>query len=354
MRWKAFASQDFLQDEKNTGGQRIVMTPMEAQECIKWACTLRSPEWVACNLFMVPPAVNPNPWGKKGKGGGLSFAPEDEDDWSDEEYTAVPQFEEVEQWRVVYKDKVMVRAEPSVTGLIIYSFPPGTVVKVSHRKGDWVRLHSSEGFEAKAPEAWMLADGTAKGVGVLLEKIGSEMLALTAEATRTNPFSVGRRIKTHGLVNNADLNEVKGTLLEEVRNNVWKVRLDQDLGEHLLKEANMKTLVGGMVSNSEKAGQSKAIDAEVHPFCIAGTFNDWVPQDMRWDVVLGCFAHEVELDKDDIGKFGISQGIATGVRWKTRPVKQWTIGRKGGRYQIRLYVKDDRCSPSKIEWAELK
>mmetsp|Transcript_51738 Transcript_51738/g.97031 ORF Transcript_51738/g.97031 Transcript_51738/m.97031 type:complete len:352 (+) Transcript_51738:93-1148(+) len=174
------------------------------------------------------------------------------------------------------------------------------------------------------------------------------------EASRTNPLSVGRRIKTHGLVNNADLNEVKGTLLEEVRNNVWKVRFDQDLGEHLLKEANMKTLVGGMVSNSEKAGQSKAIDAEVHPFCIAGTFNDWVPQDMRWDVVLGCFAHEVELDKDDIGKFGISQGIATGVRWKTRPVKQWTIGRKGGRYQIRLYVKDDRCSPSKIEWAELK
>lgn len=87
--------------------------------------------------------------------------------------------QEIEKWCVVFKDKVVVRSEPSLTGQILGARQPGDFVKVSYSKGEWVRLHSSEGFDGKA--AWMLADGSAKGLGILMERIGTFELA--AEAT---------------------------------------------------------------------------------------------------------------------------------------------------------------------------
>jgi len=86
--------------------------------------------------------------------------------------------QEIETWKVVFKDKVVVRSEPSLTGSMLSTRLPGDVVKVSYRKGDWVRLHSSEVLEPKA--AWMLVDGSARGLGMLLKPIGTKELEAEA------------------------------------------------------------------------------------------------------------------------------------------------------------------------------
>jgi len=77
-------------------------------------------------------------------------------------------YDEVDEvWRVVFNQKVVVRAEPSTQGRILDSRKPGDRVRVCRRKGEWVQLHPSEGFGAMP--AWLLTDGAAKGLGRLLE-----------------------------------------------------------------------------------------------------------------------------------------------------------------------------------------
>jgi len=71
-----------------------------------------------------------------------------------------------ETWRVVFDQKVVVRAEPTLTGRILASRKPGDSVRVCRRKGEWVQLHPAEGFGSLP--AWLLTDGAAKGLGKLL------------------------------------------------------------------------------------------------------------------------------------------------------------------------------------------
>jgi hypothetical protein len=94
MRLKAFGSQDFLALIDNTDD--VLMTPREAQECLRYLVTGVAPEWVGAwkntkewndaNLIgWTPLRPGQNPWGGKGKGGGLSFA-------MSEETVATPSF----------------------------------------------------------------------------------------------------------------------------------------------------------------------------------------------------------------------------------------------------------------------
>ena len=61
---------------------------------------------------------------------------------------------------------VAVCSEPELTG-VLDARMPGDEVLVAYRDGDWVRLHSDEGFGDDP--AWMLVDGTARGLGIMLE-----------------------------------------------------------------------------------------------------------------------------------------------------------------------------------------
>merc|ERR1719199_1606666 len=49
----------------------------------------------------------------------------------------------------------------------------------------------------------------------------------------------GRRVRVHGLKVHPEMNDVKGTLVEEVQPHTWHVRLDDDFGDKLLKVENM-------------------------------------------------------------------------------------------------------------------
>lgn len=72
----------------------------------------------------------------------------------------------VEKWRVTARDMVAVCSQPSLSG-VLDARMPGDEVRVASREGDWVRLHRDEGFGEQA--AYMLVDGTSKGLGILME-----------------------------------------------------------------------------------------------------------------------------------------------------------------------------------------
>jgi|Transcript_87518 hypothetical protein len=54
----------------------------------------------------------------------------------------------------------------------------------------------------------------------------------------------GRRVRLHGLSKSPEMNGKKGTLLEELEDGTWIVRLDGTLGDKKLKLHNMMTLSG--------------------------------------------------------------------------------------------------------------
>jgi|Transcript_59195 hypothetical protein len=163
----------------------------------------------------------------------------------------------------------------------------------------------------------------------------------------------GRRVRLHGLVTNAELNEVKGTLVEEVVPGTWHVRLDGDI-DRLLKVANMKTLAGvpldEILEKEDSPPSSKASDAisasgpESFAYSLAGTWTDWIPQDMRWDATQQCFSLDVRLRSS--GGFSISRGKAD-KKWKSQK-QDWVIPYEG-EYQIRLFVSSSG-NLKKVDW----
>jgi len=255
MRWKAFASQDFLLTADNS--DEILMTPAHAQEVLKYVVGGLAPEWIVVNKFdkanmelMLAPTFRYNPLdAAKGKGGGLSF------------------------------------------------------------------------------------DGSVQE--------GEDVAGRQAEKSSGSPLYPGRRIKVHSLTQLQNLNESKGTLLEEEQQGLWRVKLDDVQEEKLLRTKNIKTLTGEVIE--------KAAPPAVESYCLAGTWSSWMPQDMEWDQQQECLTCEVELDPLDDGVFAVNRGKAMGKAWKSRPKQVWTIGKSGGRFQIRLFLKDGRTI-KKVDW----
>jgi len=299
MRLKAFGSQDMLAMVDNTAD--VLMTPMEAKECLTQIVNGFSPEWVGAwkntkeynDHFMLgwrPIAAGKHPWGK-GKGGGLSFAES--------------------------------HVEPS--------YP-------SNEKTDQQQASQP----SKQSGSWLFP---------------------------------GRRVRTHGLVLNAELNDMKGTLVEEAEPGVWHVLLEGH-GEKLLKAHNLVTLSGAPVLESEEKRVVETpsvlkpsldvkpwIPKKVSPpsisisrdqatsppelICIAGTWDDWMPQDMEWNAVQSCYTCKVQLPGTSDAKFGVNRGKAGTKKWAVRP-KQWNMGNVVGFYQINVFMKNRQVD--KVEW----
>mmetsp|Transcript_127158 Transcript_127158/g.220462 ORF Transcript_127158/g.220462 Transcript_127158/m.220462 type:complete len:600 (-) Transcript_127158:168-1967(-) len=245
MRWKAFASQDFLAKDENMAAMLIDYT--EAMKGVGYILRGFAPEWVSVALFDVATTAfikskevirSPDPWGfAKGKGGGLSF---DKDDSNPEVY-----------------DK------------------------------------SSQEVVDEVP--WL---------------------------------SPGRRVEIRGLMKSPEMNGMKCTLIEEVDDEKWQVRLDGDLGDKIIKITNMKRYSDKPVTTEDHSTQD---------FSLAGTWCDWIPQDMVWDSEAKCHMLETEIEKCPAG-FDIARAKAGPTAWKKR-IPQWQI-RQPGKYQIKLFCKD--------------
>mmetsp|Transcript_141338 Transcript_141338/g.260468 ORF Transcript_141338/g.260468 Transcript_141338/m.260468 type:complete len:603 (-) Transcript_141338:120-1928(-) len=250
MRWKAFASQDFLAKDENFAAMLIYYN--EAQTGLGYILRGFAPEWVSVALFDPQTLAfikskevvrHPDPWGfAKGKGlgrgGGLSFDNED-------------------------------------SSLDVYE-------------------KNSQQVES---DEWLIP---------------------------------GRRVEICGLLKSPDLNGMKCTLVEEVDDEKWQVRLDGDLGDKLIKVANMKSF------------HNKPITAEDHStkeFSLAGTFTEWMPMDMHWDSEAKCHMLEFNIDKLKCpAGFDIAKGKAAPIAWKKRTA-QWKIT-EPGKYQVKSFCKD--------------
>jgi len=277
MRWKAFASADFLLAADNSDD--IMLNPFEAQMVLACMFSGQSPEWVTCT-----PRV------------------------------------------------------PDERGYMQYM-----VAKA-------METHGAEGLD-RHPDCWGWRKG--KGGGLTLGEssvpaaaapVFNGKLASVAEDV-ANDFKLfkGRRVRIVGLVGKAELNGTKGTLVEEAGLGKWQVRLDGDNENKLLKVSNMEsTDTDGHALALKDGGASGE-------FCLAGAWNDWVPQDMSWDDSRECFTLEVEVTKGKTG-FSIGRGKA-GKRWKTHR-QDWSTGAEG-RHEITLFVKESG-TVKKVEWKRLR
>lgn len=286
MRWKAFASQDFLAAAE----VNILMTAEEARMILTFMINGLAPEWAAAQkvekhesiptyldamlMMMGQPNIrNPDPWkwgknkGKdKGKGGGLTVASTEVDFHS---------------------------SQPS---------------KKCDDQPDEPR--ETEG------DSW---------------------------------FFPGRRVRVCGLVASAEVNDVKGTLVEEVNPGTWHVRLDDGWGEKLLKEENMTQVHSSVVRPLPwtSSGTTEAQTAGApEPMCIAGSWDAWLPHDMEWDGE--CYSFKAMLTGSSAAHFGVNRGVAGAKPWKSGSFKKWAMGQLKGCYQIKVFVKDRKVKD--VRW----
>jgi hypothetical protein len=169
----------------------------------------------------------------------------------------------------------------------------------------------------------------------------------------------GRRVRLYDLVNSAELNDTKGTLVEEVAAGTWHVLLDGGV-DRLVNVINMKTLAGVPLDvasddvpdeekqeasqNAKETDTTAASGQESLAYSLAGTWTDWNPEDMVWDANQQCFTLNVRLKSS--GGFGITRGKA-GKKWKAQK-QDWYIQGEG-KYQIRLFV-NDSGRVKKVDW----
>merc|ERR1719162_902097 len=126
------------------------------------------------------------------------------------------------------------------------------------------------------------------------------------------------------------MNNLKGTLIAEAEEGKWQVRLDGEHGDKLVKIENLMTLTGKPLT--EFAGSTESGMQEharpLEQYCIAGTWDDWLPHDMHWDVAQLCFLFEIDVRASAETSFAICRGKAGERKWKTRGQNSWQIARE--------------------------
>jgi hypothetical protein len=108
------------------------------------------------------------------------------------------------------------------------------------------------------PNLWeMIKKGSkGRGGGSVVQEEGSFAEHLVPEekpraACVGKSAQEGRRVRLHSLSKNPEMNGKKGTLMEELEDGIWIVRLDGNLGDKKLKLHNMKSLSGTPLDDGE-------------------------------------------------------------------------------------------------------
>jgi len=309
MRWKAFASADFLLAADSSAD--IMMDYKEAGMSLKMLIAGVSPEWIQASkvdemtryyMTLPNPALEgkaPDPWGfKKGKGGG--------------EISAEPPWQED-------------------------IGPETTDERTPEPSRSQLRAASRE----RQKQQQLKARGT---------RIRPQ------NASKNAWLFEGRRVQIFGLERSPHMNNLKGTLIAEVEEGKWQVKMDGDHGDKLIKIQNLMTLTGKPLTDF--AGGSDAGDQEparpLEQYCIAGSWDDWLPHDMDWESSQLCFLFEIDVRPHTETSFAICRGKAGERKWKTRGQNNWVIAKERlrARYQIRLFI-NAGGSVKKVDWTKL-
>lgn len=310
MRWKAFASADQLLKADNV--DEVMLQPVEASVILRHLFSGVAPEWLLGSKFDAATAAYitsapfriPDPWGQ-GRGGGTidfhdtTFAKEEKDDRhgesdsGDSDTSSVPPLEEC----------------------------------------------------ASQVQANIASDRSSSGLD------GQQR---PKHATRSAWLHEGRRVQIHRLERNSNMNGAKATLIEEVDGSKWRVRIDGINGDKLVRLENLMTLTGKPLSDFRGVHDgdgSRDVPVPLEQYCIAGTWDDWIPRDMQWDSNQQCFTFEVVAQQNVQTKFAICRGQAGEKKWKTKGQNSWNIEKADvpTRYQIRLFL-NLGGSVRKVDW----
>lgn len=278
MRWKAFASQDFLE------GLDVLFSVEDARKVLMHMMNGVAPEWTCAQL--VPKSENGS-----------------------------------------YLESFSILTFQTTTG------------RRHSGNNPWVYERSSMG----------------KGGGLCLESSQPATLQHKRQTEQKDSqeswLFPGRRVRVHGLAVNSEMNGAKGTLIEELEPRIWHVRLDDDMGEKLLKVENMMQVHSSMVKPQPQASASPkaALNTSPTPMSIAGNWDSWMPHDMQWDNDSGCYTFTSELNGTAGTYFGINRGSAGSRPWRPGSFKKWCVGQVSGSHKIKVFVKDGKVSDVKWE-----
>jgi len=175
-------------------------------------------------------------------------------------------------------------------------------------------------------------------------------------ATKTAWLFEGRRVQICSLERSPHMNGVKGTLIAEVEPGKWQLKLDGDYEDKLVRIENLMTLTGKPLTDFSGSTDS-GVQEPMRPmeqYCIAGTWDDWLPHDMQWDLSQLCFVFEIDVRANAQTLFAICRGKAGEKKWKTRGQNTWSIEREShrSRFQIRLFLSAGG-SVKRVDWAKM-
>mmetsp|Transcript_100836 Transcript_100836/g.178922 ORF Transcript_100836/g.178922 Transcript_100836/m.178922 type:complete len:555 (+) Transcript_100836:38-1702(+) len=221
------------------------------------------------------------------------------------------------------------------------------------------------------PDAWGLGKlkgslGIGRGGGLTMEEDGQA----PPEEKETEPVEIdpepfpGKRVLVHGLEKFPQMNGVKGSLVEESFDSLWRVRLDGYADDKLIKVDNLQTLSGVQLITAA-SNASNVISAPKPPapapavkatkpavsaakpaanknveYALAGTWTEWMPQNMDWDDDKQCPSLTVNITRAERMMFSVARGRA-GTRKLGNKMKRYVLGSQPGSYRVNLSLRDD-------------
>lgn len=159
----------------------------------------------------------------------------------------------------------------------------------------------------------------------------------------------GRRVQLQGLEANADMNGLRGTLVEEVGEGKWCVRMDGDLGDKVLKVKNISTL-SGSAEKPKVSGVSLPPPVE---YSIGGSWDGWLPHAMEWDAEERCLVFKAKLSSGATDTFQLCKAATS--EWKPRGTTYSIISERSpsdAHYKIRLAL-NPGGSVKKVDWVKV-
>mmetsp|Transcript_70978 Transcript_70978/g.123110 ORF Transcript_70978/g.123110 Transcript_70978/m.123110 type:complete len:615 (+) Transcript_70978:112-1956(+) len=186
-----------------------------------------------------------------------------------------------------------------------------------------------KGKKGASIQAQLFANLGGEGGGLSLNGVGAE------SKVQTGLFE-GRRVRLHGLKSATEWNGKTGSLIKEVEEGKWQVRMDEDLGDKVLKVANLRTLTGA--SFTDDLPQLAAMTRD--DYSVAGTWSNWFPKDMQWNDQEQCHMYDAEVDGGCSATFSFAKGKAGTKQWKNQRQEYQLCDNKGGVYRIKLFLKE--------------
>merc|ERR1719327_1532139 len=303
MRWKAFGEKDVLLQAENSA--EIMLDWREAKEVLTMMIIGVGPEWVMANKA----------------------------DEITRQYMTAP--------------------NPSILGKASDPWRLGKGGGELSRDASWEYLHSG----AESPDEIATIPSSASRDWQRLRHPKTNGSRIRPRSASKNAWLFeGRRVQTYGLERSPHMNNIKGTLIAEVEEGRWQIRLDGDHGEKKVGIQNLMTLTGKPLleyAGHPNAGEPGAV-RPLEEYCIAGTWDDWLPHDMDWDSSQLCFVYDMNATTNAETSFAICRGKAGSKKWKTRGQNTWIIQRDNmrDRYQIRLFI-NAGGSVKKVDWKKV-